>query len=76
MEDLGIKLANTKYELNRLQREHIKLQLEQENYLEKIESFGESLKKGEEETLESNEKSEIVTDGKEMDKREHKVHNR
>ena len=73
---MGIKLANTKYELNRLQREHIKLQLEQENYLEKIESFGESLKKGEEETLESNEKSEIVTDGKEMDKREHKVHNR
>ncbi|XP_028405202.1 myosin light chain kinase, smooth muscle-like [Dendronephthya gigantea] len=43
-EDLGIKLANTKYELNRLQREHIKLQLEQEKYLDKIESFNERLK--------------------------------
>ena len=74
-EDLGIKLANTKYELNRLQREHIKLQLEQEKYLEKIESFGERLRKGEEKTLELNEKSEIVTDGKKMDEQEHKDEN-
>jgi chromosome segregation ATPase len=74
-EDLGIKLANTKYELNRLQREHIKLQLEQEKYLEKFESFGESLKKGEEETLDLNEKSEIVIGEKKMDKKEHEVYN-
>lgn len=37
--DLGIKLENTKYELNRLQREHIKLQLEQEKYLDREEKL-------------------------------------
>lgn len=43
--DLEIKLTNTKYELHRLQREHIKLQLEQEKYLNREESFADQLKK-------------------------------
>ena len=72
-EDLGIKLANSKYELNRLQREHIKLQLEQEKVVEKFELFRESSKKGEEEKLDVNEKSGIVTGKEKMDRTEYEV---
>lgn len=68
-EDLGIKLANTKYELNRLQREHIKLQLEQEKVLEKFESITDSLKTGEEEKLDLNEKSGTESDEGKMYKK-------
>ncbi len=64
---MGIKFANTKYELNRLQREHIKLQLEQEKYLEKLESFSESSNQREEE------KSGIVTSEEKMDGKRNKV---
>ena len=73
-EDLGIKLANSKYELNRLQREHIKLQLEQEKVVEKFERFRESSKKGEEEKLDSwNRNSGIVTGEEKMDRTEYEV---
>ena len=74
-EDLEIKLANTKYELNRLQREHIKLQLEQEKVVEKFESITESLRAGEKEKLDLNEKSEIVSDEGKMYKKASTVSN-
>ena len=74
-EDLGIKLANTKYELNRLQREHIKLQLEQEKVVEKFESITERLNAGEKEKLDLNEKSEIVSDEGKMYKKASTVSN-
>ena len=68
-EDLGIKLANTKHELNRLQREHIKLQLEQEKVLEKFESVTEYLKTGQGDKLELSEKSGTVYDEGKMYKK-------
>ena len=74
-EDLGIKLTNTKYELNRLQREHIKLQLEQEKVVEKFESITERLNAGEKEKLDLNEKSEIVSDEGKMYKKASTVSN-
>ena len=49
VEDLEIKLENTKYELNRLQRQHIKLQLDQEKCLKEIESLVVKLNQVEEE---------------------------
>ena len=55
MSDLGIKLENTKYELNRLQREHIKLQLEQEKHLDREEKLVNQLKELEDETIASKE---------------------
>ena len=67
---MGIKLANTKYELNRLQREHIKLQLEQEKFLENFESLSKSSEKQEERKLPLNEKSEALNCEEEMDSKE------
>ena len=50
-----------------MQREHIKLQLEQEKYLEKLESFSESSNQREEG------KSGIVTSEEKMDGKRNKV---
>ena len=61
VEDLEIKLENTKYELNRLQREHIKLQLDQEKCLDKIEELAKLQKvedKLEEKVMEPEDKME------------------